>query len=162
LAKEYPLILTTGRRSQQFFISEHRQIPSLRKKDPFPRVIINPTTAAQYGINEGDWIYIETPRGRITQKALFEKDIDPRVINCQMGWWYPEAEGPDYGWDESNCNILTSSDPPYDPVYGSYQLRGLLCKISKNDNCHIEERFNNWSLFNNWCLYKNNSKGVYP
>ncbi|MCL2112265.1 MAG: molybdopterin-dependent oxidoreductase [Clostridiales bacterium] len=139
--KDYPLILLTGGRVPFFFHTEGRGVPSLRGKAPYPRVEIHPQTAAAYGIADGDWVYIESPRGRITQKALVTDGIDPRVVNCQHGWWYPEAETPDHGWRESNANILTSADPPYDSVLGTYQLRALLCRIYKNDDISIEARF---------------------
>ena len=32
---------------------------------------------------------------------------------------------------ESNANVLTNNAPPYDPAFGTYQLRGLLCRIEK-------------------------------
>ena len=46
LAKKYPLILSTGRRSPAFFHSEHRNIDWLRDIDPDPNVEIHPDTAA--------------------------------------------------------------------------------------------------------------------
>jgi iron-only hydrogenase group A len=141
IARDYPLILTTGGRQHPYFISNNRQIASLRKQRPFPLVNIHPETAARYGIAEGDWVYIETPRGKITQKAKLMDGLDPRVINCELGWWYPEAGGPLYGWDESNVNMLTVSRGACDPFFGSYQLRALLCAISKNESRAIEERY---------------------
>lgn len=129
LAREYPLILTTGGRSQYFFHSEYRQIKSLRKKHPYPAVDIHPETAQKYGIKEDSWVFIETPRGRIKQKAKLNAGIDPRVVNVEHGWWYPEEGGPEYGLWKSNANVLTSNAPPYDPSLGTYQLRSLLCKI---------------------------------
>lgn len=133
LAKEYPLILTTGGRIQHFFCSEHRQIPTLRREHPDPIVEINPTTAAKLNIEEGDWVWIETTRGRIQQRAKFTQ-IHPRVVNVQFGWWFPEEEGPEYGVWKSNVNMLTSNAPPYDPALKTYQLRALLCKVYKNGN----------------------------
>jgi anaerobic selenocysteine-containing dehydrogenase len=139
--KDYPLVLTTGGRDKFYFISEGRQIPMLRKMSKYPMVEMHPETAEKYGIKDGDWVWIETRRGKITQKAKVHDGIDPRVINCAMGWWYPEEKNDTgHGWNESNCNVLTSQDPPYDPNSGTYQLRGLLCRISRNDDCHIEER----------------------
>jgi anaerobic selenocysteine-containing dehydrogenase len=131
LAKEYPLILITGGRSQYFFHSEYRQIEPLRKRDPDPIVEINPELAAEKQIKEGDWVWIETVRGRIKQKARLTKGIDSRVVNVQHGWWFPEESGPEYGVWKSNANVLTNIDPPYDPAMGTYQLRALLCRISK-------------------------------
>ncbi|MCL1895132.1 MAG: molybdopterin-dependent oxidoreductase [Clostridiales bacterium] len=141
LAEDYPLILLTGGRSQFFFHTEWRGLPFLREKAPYPRVELHPETAEEHGIEDGDWVYIETQRGRITQKALVTSGIDPRVINCQHGWWYPEDSSPEHGWRESNANILTSAAPPYDPVMGTYQLRALLCRIYKNESNSIETRY---------------------
>ena len=139
--KEYPLILLTGGRVPFFFHTEYRGLPSLREKCKYPRVEIHPETAKIYGIRDGDWVFIESRRGRITQKALVTDGIDPRVINCQHGWWYPEDKSPEHGWRDSNANLLTSMAPPYDRILGTYQLRALLCKIYKNDDTKIESRY---------------------
>ena len=144
MAKKYPLVLTTGSRIQQYFVSNNRQIRSLRKQEPFPKVTLHPETAAKYGIAEGDWVYIENERGRITQKAVLDARMDRRVVNCEMGWWYPEAGAPEYGWRESNVNLLTNGKGPNDSFSGAYTLRGLLCKIYKNEHCEIEARYRNW------------------
>lgn len=148
LTERFPLILTTGSRRQQYFISNGRQIRSLREAARFPIVSMHPDTAAKHGIEEGDWVWISSPRGRITQKATLKPEMDPRVINCEMGWWYPEAGAPGYGWDESNANILTNGEPPCDPFNGAYQLRALVCAISKNEGCAIERRYFDSKIYN--------------
>jgi anaerobic selenocysteine-containing dehydrogenase len=131
VAKDYPLVLTTGGRISYFFNSEHRQIPKLRKSQRDPQAEIHPDTAARFGIASGDWMWIETRRGRIRQKAKLTTGIDPRVIHVQHGWWFPERGGPDYGVWDSNANVLTNNGPPYDPAMGTYQLRALLCRVAK-------------------------------
>ena len=105
---------------------------------------MHPDTAAKYGIREGDWVWIETQRGRITQKAKFLPELDRDVVSCEMGWWYPEAGAPGYGWDESNANILTVGAAPCDPIGGAYQLRALLCRVYPNPDCGIEQRYRAW------------------
>jgi thiosulfate reductase/polysulfide reductase chain A len=125
------LVLTTGGRISYFFNSEHRQIPKLRKSQRDPQAEIHPDTAARFGIASGDWMWIETRRGRIRQKAKLTTGIDPRVIHVQHGWWFPERGGPDYGVWDSNANVLTNNGPPYDPAMGTYQLRALLCRVAK-------------------------------
>ena len=52
IAKEYPLILTTGARTWGFFHSEHRQIPSLRQMNPDPITEIHPRDGGKAG-NQG-------------------------------------------------------------------------------------------------------------
>jgi anaerobic selenocysteine-containing dehydrogenase len=131
IAKKYPLILTTGARIAHFFNSEHRQIETLRKAHRYPIVEIHPQTAAPLGIESGDWVIIETRRGRICQKAKLTSGIDPRVIHAEHGWWYPEISDPEHGVWRSNVNVLTDNQPPYDPAMGTYQLRGLLCRIER-------------------------------
>ncbi len=130
VARDYPLVLTTGGRIPFFFNSEHRQIANLRKARRYPQAEIHPATAARYGIAGGDWMWIETRRGRIQQKAKLTAGIDPRVIHVEHGWWFPEEPAPDYGIWKSNANVLTDNQPPYDPAMGTYQLRGLLCRVS--------------------------------
>ena len=144
LCEEYPLILITGGRQQPYFISNNRQMKSLRKREPFPLVKMSPKTANEYGIKDGQWIWIENENGRITQKAKIVRQMKDGVVNCDFAWWYPEAGAPGYGWDESNANILTCAKPPYDSYMGAYQLRALLCKIYPNPECTIEKRYERW------------------
>jgi anaerobic selenocysteine-containing dehydrogenase len=131
LLDRYPYILNAGLRTPVFFHSEHRMIPWLREIRPDPFVEIHPETAKAHGIEDGQWAYIESPRGRIKQRVRLNRGIDPRVVVAEHGWWYPEAEGPGHGWDVSNVNLLTDNDPAgYDPAMGSTNLRVLLCSIS--------------------------------
>ena len=131
VAKEFPLVLTTGARIPFFFNSEHRQLPHLRKAYRGPRAEIHPDTAARHGIADGEWMWIETRRGRIRQQAHYAPALDPNVVNAEHGWWFPEEAAPEYGVWKSNVNVLTDSGPPYDPQMGTYQLRGLLCRVAR-------------------------------
>jgi anaerobic selenocysteine-containing dehydrogenase len=130
MTKEYPYILITGARAPVFFHSEHRMIPWLREIHPDPIVEIHPEPAQRHDIRDGDWVFIESPRGRIRQRAKLTTGIDPRVVAAQHGWWFPEIKYPGHGWNESNINILTDNDPKgYDVKIGATNLRVLLCKI---------------------------------
>jgi anaerobic selenocysteine-containing dehydrogenase len=133
VARNYPLVLTTGGRISFFFNSEHRQLANLRKARQHPLAEIHPETAARYGIVDGDWMWIETRRGRMQQKAKLTTGIDPRVIHAEHGWWFPEEPAPEYGIWKSNVNLLTDNQPPYDPAMGTYQLRALLCRVARAD-----------------------------
>jgi anaerobic selenocysteine-containing dehydrogenase len=131
LFKEYPLIFTSAK-DPFYFHSSNRNISSLRRLSPNPIVLIHPETASLVGIGEGDWVSIETKRGRIRQMAKLSSDIDPRVIVLSFGWWFPERKDLELsGWKESNLNILTDNGPPYEPTLGSLPLRAVLCRIHK-------------------------------
>jgi anaerobic selenocysteine-containing dehydrogenase len=135
VAQEYPFILITGGRHLPFYHSEHRQVRSMRKMHPEPIVQIHPDTAASLGIKDGDWVWIESPRGKITQRCRLFGGIDRRVVHVQHGWWYPEEEGAEpslHGVWKSNCNVLTDDDPDIcNPISGGWPLRTLLCKVYK-------------------------------
>jgi len=134
LVKEYPLILTTGGRFRPMFHSEWRQIDSIRKRRPHPTVQLHPETAKELGIDDGDWIWIESPRGRIRMKCKYH-NIDRRVVHCEHGWWFPELPGEEpwlHGAWESNVNVLTDDDPDHcNPISGGWPLRTALCRVYK-------------------------------
>jgi anaerobic selenocysteine-containing dehydrogenase len=131
LSKDYPLLYTTWK-SEPYRHSGGRQIASLRNSHPDPTIVIHHETAGRLGIQEGDWVYIETKRGKIKQKASLTAGIDPRVVGIDYAWWFPEKGLSSlYGWAESNINILTDDNLPFNREIGSTNLRGILCKIYK-------------------------------
>lgn len=134
LARDYPLLNTT-RKIPFFFHTEYRQVSSLRSACPDPVTEISPVTAAELGIEEGDWIWVETPRGRIRQRARLTPGLHPKVVCSQHDWWFPEKPGPEFGLWDSNLNVLTRSDldQGFDPIWGGPQLRGFLCRVRKAD-----------------------------
>jgi anaerobic selenocysteine-containing dehydrogenase len=130
LYKEYPYILITGARQPGFFHTENRQVPWLRELHPDPMVEIHPDTALKEGIKEGDWVVIESRRGKVRQRAKLFAGLDPRIVSAQHGWWFPEKKEAGFGWDESNINILTDNAyETMDPAMGADSIRTLLCRI---------------------------------
>jgi len=131
LAQRYPYQLITGARIPFFFHTENRAPGPLRSRRPDPLVEIHPDTAAAKGIGEGDWVSIESPRGKVVQKAVLTDRVPKEVIAADHGWWFPEVED-DLGWDRSNIDILTENGfESCDPAMGSTNLRVLLCDICK-------------------------------
>ena len=131
VAVKFPYILDAGLRTPTYFHSANRQVPWLREIRENPIVEIHPETAKKHGIQEGQWVYIESPRGKIKQCAKLNDGIDPRVIVAEHGWWYPEMKEDGHGWDVSNINMLTDNAyETLDPAMGSTNLRVCLCNIS--------------------------------
>ena len=119
LYEKYPLVITSGIRSWVFFHSEHRQIPWLRQHNPWPTVDMNPKDAAERGIQDGDWVWIENQRGRAKMTAVVTKGVAPGVVVSQHGWWFPEREGREpylYGIWEHNINQMTEMKPGRIPM----------------------------------------------
>lgn len=131
LAAEYPLILSTGRRSPAYFHSEHRQIPWLRQIEPDPIVEIHPETAERYGIVNGEWVFVENWMGRARFRAKVTPVVPPWMVMATHGWWFPEKEGKEpelYGVWESNINQLIPMNCHGKDGLGA-PIKHLLCRI---------------------------------
>ena len=130
IADEWPFLMTTGRRIPVYFHSEHRQLPWCRELWPAPRVEINPVDAERLGIKQGDWVWIESPRGKIRQTADLYYGIAEGVINCEHQWWFPELDQADGGYGLSTINCLISEEHQ-DPICGSSYPRAYNVKVYK-------------------------------
>ncbi|MDW8001634.1 MAG: molybdopterin-dependent oxidoreductase [Deltaproteobacteria bacterium] len=131
LAKEYPLILSTGRRSPVYFHTEHRMIPYLRVLEPDPIVEIHPETAKKYGISDGEWVYVENWMGKAKFRAKVTPIVPEWMVMATHGWWFPErkAEEPElFGVWESNINLLIPMGYNGKDGLGA-PIKHLLCKI---------------------------------
>ena len=134
LYKKYPLVLITGARSQLFFQSEHRMIPWLREKMPDPIVEIHPQTAARYGIDDGEWVYIENDMGRVKRKAKITRKVKPTHIHTMHGWWLPELDGRAprlFGLWDYQINKIIPGPQCSKSGFGGGQYKTTLCTLSK-------------------------------
>ncbi len=140
LMEEYPIIITTGGRSFEFFHSEHRQLPTMRELHEYPKVLIHPNTAEKYGIADGQWMWIENEGARYRQIAKYFEGIKPGTIAAEHAWWYPEQEGaaPNlFGTFDTNPNNLTR---PFVAGQGGIgcPIKSGICKIYPYQEGDIE------------------------
>jgi anaerobic selenocysteine-containing dehydrogenase len=132
--KEYPIVLMTGARSPVSFHSEHRQVQSLREIIPDPLIEINPEDAKEFGVIDGDWVWIENPKDRIRQKACITKTVQRGMALSYHAWWYPEIKDPalNFGMWEVNNNRLLEMGHVGPSGFGS-DIKSTLVKIYKAD-----------------------------
>ncbi len=131
--KDYPLILSTGRRSPVYFHSEHRNIPWLRSVDPDPVVEIHPDTAKPLGIGNGEWVWVENWMGRCKLKAKVTLVVPRWMVMATHGWWFPEKEGAEptlYGTWDFNVNQLIPMGAQGKDGLGS-PIKHSLCRVYK-------------------------------
>jgi anaerobic selenocysteine-containing dehydrogenase len=135
LAAQFPLVLTTGARLPVFYHSQHRNNPLQRELFRHPQAEINTETAEMLGIQNDDWIWIETKTGKIRMKAKVTKGILPNVVSMAHGWWQGcgELGLPGYGWNGANANLLVAGDV-HDPALGVPAARSQLCKVYKAES----------------------------
>ncbi len=139
LYKEYPLVMSSGFRQPFYFLAQYRNIPWLRSFMEFPMAQMHPETGAKYGISDGDWIWIASPRGKIRQKARLFPGILKGMVMTTANWFYPEEKAKGFhGVFISNPNVLTNNNH-LDPMYGSPDLTCLLCKVWKCEEADLQE-----------------------
>ena len=127
----YPFTLQTGLREKTYHHSRFREQAWARKVSPDPLLKLHPDTALILGIANGDWVKVETPRGAgaCRLKASLTEATAPGIVVTGMGWWLPEAAGPEFGALDVNINSALSYAGPYDPASGSADTRGVPCRI---------------------------------
>ena len=133
LAGQYPLISTSGSRRYSSFHSEHRHVPSLRQIDPWPWVQINPETAKEYGVTDGDWCEVYNMFGEARFKAEVTPIIKPGILNCAHGWWFPEQDGEEpnlFGVWKSNFNSLVPHFNVGKLGFGA-PYKGVMCNLRR-------------------------------
>ena len=130
---DFPLVLLTGAREKTYHHSRFREQAWARKVSPVPTLRIRPDTAAAMGIADDDWVEVEVRGGPGTcrLRAALTEDVPVGVVSTGMGWWSPEAPGPEHGVFDININAAVSYDGPWDPVSGSADTRGLRCRVTK-------------------------------
>lgn len=68
----------------------------LELQDFRPRVWMNPETAKEKGIKEGDLVEVYNDRGKVYGYAVLDPGIHPRVIIFEQGWWSRYLRGASY------------------------------------------------------------------
>lgn len=134
LVERFPLILTCAKHTL-FCESQHRALPSFRRKAREPEVELHPLAAADRGIEAGDWVAIETPEGSVRARARLTDALRPDVACGQHGWWQacPEIDAPGYDAfspDGANFNLIIGNRA-IDPISGSVPHRAYMCQIRR-------------------------------
>lgn len=131
-AEEYPLLLIGGHIAT-YTHGTLRNVPWMRERHPVPEFLINPVDAEKYGIGDGDWVWLESKRGKTQGKATVSNMIRPGVTHMER-FWFPETMATEtLGCTEMNVNVLTNDGPPFNDITGSCTYRGFMIKVSRAD-----------------------------
>ncbi len=140
--KEFPLILTSGRLVEyEGGGEETRSNPWLAELMQDNFVEINPKAAADRGIRNGDYVWVQTPgmnKPRLKVKALVTERVGPDTVFVPFhfsGWWqgqdmlpyYPDGAAPIVRGEAVN----TATTYGYDRVTMMQETKTTLCQVSK-------------------------------
>ncbi|HVL55030.1 MAG TPA: molybdopterin-dependent oxidoreductase, partial [Burkholderiaceae bacterium] len=134
LSQKFPLVLTCTK-TTLFCETQHRALPSLRRRSLHPKVFLHPDAARARGVAAGEWVAIDTPKGSVRAQVELDRTLAPDVVCGQHGWWQACTEIGAPGYDPfsdegANFNLLVGFDA-VDPVSGSVPLRSYVCEIRR-------------------------------
>jgi formate dehydrogenase major subunit len=138
--KQFPLILTSGRLVEyEGGGEETRSNPWLAELQQDNFVEINPKTAADRGIRNGEYVWVSTPSGaKLKVKAQVTERVGPDTCFIPFhfsGWWqgqdmlpyYPEGAAPIVRGEAVN----TATTYGYDRVTMMQETKTTLCQVAK-------------------------------
>ncbi|MFV2073349.1 MAG: molybdopterin-dependent oxidoreductase [Thermoanaerobaculales bacterium] len=121
IAKDFPLVLTSGGRSRNYTHSQGRMLTVLRDREPTPSLQIHPEDARTRGIQEGLWVEVSSPLGTIEMQARVTDALSPGVVHAV------------HGWAGHNINELIPRDC-LDPISGFPPFKSSLCQVRRTEN----------------------------
>jgi formate dehydrogenase major subunit len=138
--KKYPLILTSGRLVEyEGGGEETRSNPWLAELQQDNIVEINPKTAADRSIRNGEYVWVSSPSGaKIKVKAKVTEGVGPDTVFIPFhfsGWWqgqdmlpfYPDGAAPIVRGEAVN----TATTYGYDRVTMMQETKTTLCQVAK-------------------------------
>jgi formate dehydrogenase major subunit len=119
--KEYPYIITTNRELEHYNCGAmtRRTGNELILKDDY--LMINPLDAEKHLINEGDYVCIESPRGKVDVKARITDEVKSGVLSTT------------FHFPEMLINILTGDVHDSEAKCPEYKVVAVRIRKSKGN-----------------------------
>ncbi len=116
--KDYPYIITTNREL------EHYNCGAMTRRTGNVEILtedvllINPEDAKKEGINDGDFVCVESPRGKVDIKAQISNEMKPGILSST------------FHFPEIMLNIITSDEHCSEAMCPEYKV--VSCRIRKS------------------------------
>jgi anaerobic selenocysteine-containing dehydrogenase len=132
--EDYPYLIFTGVREDPFFQTGQRNIESLRRRTPVPKLFLHPADAKKDGFSEGDWAKLSTPKGSVLAQVAIRDTMKEGHVRVPHGWWYPETRGQaELGgaFISSDAVLCSDEDEWLDHEQGVPHFKGFPGKLEK-------------------------------
>jgi anaerobic selenocysteine-containing dehydrogenase len=132
LLARYPLTFSDFHTSKVYNAGWLRNVPYLREVLPYPTLQIHPDTAGARGIRNGDWVFVESPHGRMRIKAQVNPGIRPDTVMALHGWWQgcDELKLPGFPLLETGANTNSmysvEFEKAFDPIVTAMSSQTLV------------------------------------
>jgi anaerobic selenocysteine-containing dehydrogenase len=84
-------------------------------------MMVHPEDARSRGIEQGDLVEVNSPRGKIQVEASITEKVTSGLVAIDFGWGNPTDR-------KANVNVLVN-DEVWDPISGGYPTRLFVCEI---------------------------------
>jgi formate dehydrogenase major subunit len=118
-SKEYPYIITTNRDLEHYNAGTMTRRTGNVKINTEDLLMINPIDAKKHFINEGDFVCIESPRGKIDVKANITDEVKPGILSTTFH--FPEVM----------INIITSDEHDSEALCPEFKVVAVNIRKSK-------------------------------
>jgi len=111
--RKYPLILTTGRILSQYNVgAQTRRTDNVRWHDE-DRLEIHPHDAQERGIQDGDWVGVQSRAGETVLRALVSERMQPGVVYTT------------FHFPESGANVITTDNSDWATNCPEYKVTAV-------------------------------------
>jgi anaerobic selenocysteine-containing dehydrogenase len=117
-AGDYPFVLAAGQR-RMFNANQIFRDPAWRRDDPDGALLINAADLAALGVNDGEWIAVQSATGRVVARCKRDDSMRSGQLALPHGYGqdYPAADGERLN-NGPRVNVLTESGNR-DPIAGT-------------------------------------------
>jgi anaerobic selenocysteine-containing dehydrogenase len=98
------------RRSRDLNGSIGHQTPSIRQRNPYNPLYMNPEDMMRLGITSGDWVNVSSVSGEISAIALGDPGVRIGVVSMSHNWGDLENNADAYRRHGASTNFLTQAD----------------------------------------------------
>jgi formate dehydrogenase major subunit len=118
-AKEYPYIITTNRELEHYNAGTMTRRTNNAKILTEDVLMINPEDAAKHFINNGDFVCVESPRGKIDIKAKITDEVKPGILSTT------------FHFPELSLNVITSNERDSEALCPEYKVVAVNIRKSR-------------------------------
>jgi formate dehydrogenase (coenzyme F420) alpha subunit len=129
--RRFPLMGMTGRPSVAHFASVTHWTFTGEQLNGIRLVQIHPDTARRLGIDNGDTVVVESPRGGVRGTALLEPHIRPDTIFVPNTFGPAQKVGDIFGAPRYDAANTLVDDHFYDNLSGQQAYKCFACRVSK-------------------------------
>ena len=133
--RQFPLMMFTGVREDEYFQTGHRHIPEMRKRKPEPNLFVSLATAREQNIEAGEWVEVENPTGNIEIQVAVKENMPDGLVRIPHGWWKPETkQGAGHlsgALAYADAQLCPDDEDYLDREQGIPHMKGIPCRINK-------------------------------